>query len=134
MFLFGCIDKINHKEGALKENPTESVPLQQRLKREGMTVTRRPSLLKTEQEYRSTILTRSTDRAVSLPVERKSYVQDYPPGEKERGYSVQRDQVRFDNMLSYIFDTCCKILHSDNNTFLLSNRTIVHYIDDCFRI
>lgn len=63
-----------------------------------MTVTRRPTLLKTEQEYKS-ILTRSSDRAVSLPVERKSYVQDYPPGEKERGYSVQRDQVRFDNIL-----------------------------------
>lgn len=103
--MFGCIDKTNHKESdarALEESPTESLPLQQRLKRENMIVTRRPSLLKTEQEYKSTILTRSSDRAVSLPVERKSYVQDYPPGEKERGYSVQRDQVRFDNML-YIF-------------------------------
>lgn len=83
----------NHKgSGAQEESPTESLPLQQRMKREIMTVTRRPSLLKTEQEYKSTILTRSSDRAVSLPVERKNYVQDYPPGEKERGYSVQRDQ------------------------------------------
>lgn len=67
-----------------------------------MTVTRRPTLLKTE-EYKS-MLMRSIDRAVSLPVERKSYVQDYPPGEKERGYSVQRDQVRFDNILIIYFN------------------------------
>jgi len=57
-----------------------------------MTITHRPTLLKTEQEYKS-IITRNIDRAVSLPVERKNYVQDYPPGEKERGYSMQRDQV-----------------------------------------
>lgn len=103
-----------------------------------MTVTRRPSLLKTEQEYKSTRLTRSSDRAVSLPVERKSYVQDYPPGEKERGYSVQRDQVRFDNVLLYIsyilYNIKYYILNNNNNSFLLSNRTIAHYINDCFRI
>lgn len=71
-----------------------------------MTVTRRPTLLKTDQEYKSTILTRNIDRAVSLPLERKNYVQDYPPGEKERGYSMQRDQVHFNNIL---------ILYSDNS-------------------
>lgn len=63
-----------------------------------MTITHRPSLLKTEQEYKSIIM-RSIDRAASLPVERKSYVQDYPLGEKERGYSMQRDQVHFNNLL-----------------------------------
>ncbi|XP_011686733.1 PREDICTED: delta(14)-sterol reductase [Wasmannia auropunctata] len=82
----------NHKGGDAKsESSTESLPLQQRLKREMITVTRRPTLLKSDQDYRS-ILTRSIDRAVSLPADRKNYVQDYPPGEKERGYSVQRDQ------------------------------------------
>lgn len=69
-----------------------------------MSVTRRPTLLKPEQEYKSSIL-RSIDRAVSLPVERKNYVQDYPPGEKERGYSMQRDQVRFNNISLMYFDT-----------------------------
>lgn len=72
-----------------------------------MTITRRPTLLKTEQEYKSTILTRNIDRAVSLPLEKKNYVQDYPPGEKERGYSMQRDQVRFNILL---------ILYTDNNS------------------
>ncbi|XP_018306413.1 delta(14)-sterol reductase isoform X1 [Mycetomoellerius zeteki] len=83
----------NHKGSDVKspdESPTDSLPLQQRL-REAMTITHRPSLLKTEQEYKSIIM-RSIDRAASLPVERKSYVQDYPLGEKERGYSMQRDQ------------------------------------------
>ncbi|KAG5320585.1 LBR protein, partial [Acromyrmex heyeri] len=87
-------DKTSNHKGSdiktLNESPTDSLPLQQRL-RETMTVTHRPSLLKTEQEYKSIIL-RSIDRAASLPVERKSYVQDYPLGEKERGYSMQRDQ------------------------------------------
>ncbi|KYM97478.1 PREDICTED: delta(14)-sterol reductase [Cyphomyrmex costatus] len=87
-------DKTSNHKGSnaktLQESPTESLPLQQRLK-EIITVTRRPTLLKTEHEFQSAIL-RSLDRAVSLPVERKSYVQDYPPGEKERGYSMQRDQ------------------------------------------
>ncbi|XP_071642688.1 delta(14)-sterol reductase TM7SF2 isoform X3 [Temnothorax longispinosus] len=89
-------DKTSNHKGsdlkALQESPTESLPLQQRLKREIITVTRRPTLLKTEQEYKS-IITRSMDRAVSLPVERKNYVQDYPPGDKERGYSMQRDDL-----------------------------------------
>ncbi|XP_011876175.1 PREDICTED: delta(14)-sterol reductase [Vollenhovia emeryi] len=89
-------DKTSNHKGSdaksLSDSPTETLPLQQRLKREVMTVTRRPTLLKTEQEYKAIMLTRSSDRAVSLPVERKNYVQDYLPGEKERGYSVQRDQ------------------------------------------
>ncbi|KAL6265496.1 hypothetical protein P5V15_002292 [Pogonomyrmex californicus] len=86
-------DKTSNHKGSdtktLEENLTESLPLQQRL----MHITRRPTLLKTEQEYKSIILTRNIDRAVSLPVERKNYVQDYPPGEKERGYSVQREDL-----------------------------------------
>ncbi|XP_011171224.1 delta(14)-sterol reductase TM7SF2 [Solenopsis invicta] len=89
-------DKMSNHKGsdakALEESPTESLPLHMRMKREIMSVTRRPTLLKADQEYKSTILTRSIDRASSLPVERKNYVQDYPPGEKERGYSMQRDQ------------------------------------------
>ncbi|XP_036149126.1 delta(14)-sterol reductase TM7SF2 [Monomorium pharaonis] len=86
-------DKASNHKGSdaktLDESP-EALPLQMRLKREVMSVTRRPTLLKTEQEYKT--ITRSIDRAVSLPLERKNYVQDYPPGEKERGYSMQRDQ------------------------------------------
>lgn len=91
-----------------------------------MTVTRRPSLLKTEQEYKSTILTRSSDRAVSLPVERKNYVQDYPPGEKERGYSVQRDQVRFDNICIIITHLIYIITKYYILIIILFNRTIMY--------
>lgn len=98
------VEKSSNHKGSdaklLKESPTESLPLHQRLKKDIITVTRRPTLLKTEQEYRS-IITRSIDRASSLPVERKNYVQDYPPTEKERGYSMQRDQVCFDSLLMY---------------------------------
>ncbi|XP_070524612.1 delta(14)-sterol reductase TM7SF2 isoform X2 [Cardiocondyla obscurior] len=86
-------DKTSNHKGndakKFKDISPETLPLQQRL---GMTVMRRPTLLKTEQEYTSSgMLTRSSNRAVSLPVEKKS-IQDYLPEEKERGYSVQRDQ------------------------------------------
>ncbi|XP_029177423.1 delta(14)-sterol reductase [Nylanderia fulva] len=78
----------NHKEGKVLQESPESVPLQQRLQRE---ITRRTTFLKSEQE-KALASMRNIDRAVSLPLERKSYIHDYTLGEKERGYSMQRDQ------------------------------------------
>lgn len=77
------------------------MPLRHRLKESG-TITRRSarlSSLKVEQIHKP-IVTRTIDRAVSLPLERKSYVSEYLPEEKERGYSVQRDEVNFNDTLS----------------------------------
>jgi len=88
---------------ALKESP-ESMPLQQRLEKGIMY---RP-FLKTEQEYKAILSMRNIDRAVSLPLERKSYIHDYPSGEKERGYSMQRDQVNFNNIFHF-YNLCCII-------------------------
>ncbi|XP_012215085.2 delta(14)-sterol reductase TM7SF2 [Linepithema humile] len=90
-------DKMsNHKEGSetksLSQSP-ETLPLQHRLK-DSSTVTRRSarlSSLKVEQIHKP-LVTRNVDRAVSLPVERKNYVSEYLQEEKERGYSVQRDE------------------------------------------
>ncbi|XP_029662296.1 delta(14)-sterol reductase [Formica exsecta] len=87
-------DKVsNHKEGSnvkvLAESLIETMPLQHRLQKE---IIRRPTFLKTEQEYKAITLMRNIDRAVSLPLEKKSYIHDYPSAEKERGYSMQRDQ------------------------------------------
>lgn len=80
------------------------MPLQQRLEKGVMY---RP-FLKTEQEYKAITSIRNIDRAVSLPLERKNYIHDYPSGEKERGYSMQRDQVNFDN-ISHFYIPCCII-------------------------
>lgn len=91
------------------------MPLQQRLQRE---ITRRSTFLKTEQEYKT--LMRNIDRAVSLPLERKSYIHDYTLGEKERGYSMQRDQVNFNNILL--------ILYSTNNSVLFHLYTLCRII------
>lgn len=76
------------------------MPLQQRLHKD---IIRRPTLLKTEQEYEAITLMRNIDRAVSLPLEKKSYIHDYPLAEKERGYSMQRDQVNFNNILLILY-------------------------------
>ncbi|EZA47791.1 hypothetical protein DMN91_003735 [Ooceraea biroi] len=86
----------NHKDeiSAEEEKSIETIPLQQRLNAESTRRyrTKQFSNVKSEQEYRMGQFMRSIDRAVSLPLERKTYVHDYLPEEKERGYSVQRDQ------------------------------------------
>lgn len=99
----------------MQESP-ETVPLQQRLQ---MEITRRTTFLKTEQEKAITSM-RNIDRAVSLPLERKSYIHDYTSGDKERRYSMQRDQVNFNNILS--------ILYSTNNSVLFYLYTLCHVI------
>lgn len=91
----------------MAESLIETMPLQHRLQKE---VIRRPTFLKTEQEYKAITLMRNIDRAVSLPLEKKSYIHDYPSAEKERGYSMQRDQVNFNNILL--------ILYSINNSVI----------------
>lgn len=89
------------------ENSVESMPLQSRLKEIGM-VTRRStrlltSTVKPEPEHKMILLTRKIDRAVSLPLERKSQqLLDFNIDGKERGHSVQRDQVRFLYAIYYI--------------------------------
>lgn len=71
------------------------MPLHYRLK-ELEAVSRRSirmsSTPKMESPHKFTAFTRNFDRAVSLPVERKSRLHDINDG-KERGFSVQRDQV-----------------------------------------
>lgn len=97
-FLSNLDNLNNHKEEskALNESPTETMPLQKRLN-EINTLTRRSirtsSTMKSEKERTPIVLVRDIDRAASLPIEKKSYLFDYPLGERERGYSVQRDKV-----------------------------------------
>nr|XP_033324169.1 delta(14)-sterol reductase TM7SF2 [Megalopta genalis] len=78
------------------EHSIESLPLQSRLRGLGV-VTRRSSRLqltttKPESDYKMEMLTRSINRAVSLPIERKLQLHDFNIESKERGLSVQRDQ------------------------------------------
>ncbi|XP_033184519.1 lamin B receptor isoform X1 [Bombus vancouverensis nearcticus] len=78
------------------EHSIESMPLQSRLKELG-TVTRRSmrllsGTLKPESDHKMVLLTRNINRAVSLPIERKSQMHDFSVDVKERGHSVQRDQ------------------------------------------
>ncbi|XP_076374754.1 lamin B receptor isoform X2 [Megalopta genalis] len=78
------------------EHSVESLPLQSRLRGLGV-VTRRSSRLqltttKPESDYKMEMLTRSINRAVSLPIERKLQLHDFNIESKERGLSVQRDQ------------------------------------------
>lgn len=99
-----CIDApkdeniINTKSTNDNDNSTETMPLQSRLKELG--VTRRSTRFfsvtpKPELDHKMVMLTRNMNRAVSLPVERKSQVHDFNIDAKERGHSVQRDQVMF---------------------------------------
>ncbi|XP_076234062.1 lamin B receptor [Calliopsis andreniformis] len=72
----------------------DAVSLQSRLK-EGGTVTRRTTrllsgALKPELEHKM-VITRNINRAVSLPLERKSQLHDLGIDTKERGQSVQKD-------------------------------------------
>lgn len=75
------------------------MPLQSRLKELG-TVTRRSTRLlsttiKPASDYKMELLARSINRAVSLPIERKKQLHDLNIDRKERGLSVQRNQVGF---------------------------------------
>lgn len=86
---------INTKSTNDNDNSTETMPLQSRLKELG--VTRRSTRFfsvtpKPELDHKMVMLTRNMNRAVSLPVERKSQVHDFNIDAKERGHSVQRDQ------------------------------------------
>lgn len=87
----------NKKSTGKPDYPDESVPLQSRLKDMG-TVTRRSArlfsgTLKRESDDQMVMLTRNINRAVSLPLERKSQLQDFNVFDgKERSYSIQRDQ------------------------------------------
>lgn len=100
-----CIDMQDNGNTDSKKNinddehSVESMPLQSRLKEIG-TVTRRSmrllsGTLKPESDHKMVLLTRNINRAVSLPIERKSQMHDFSVDVKERGHSVQRDQVRF---------------------------------------
>jgi len=46
-----------------------------------------------QEQHKMEQFTRNIDRAVSLPLERKTYMHNCLPEEKERGFSMQRDQV-----------------------------------------
>ncbi|XP_066598792.1 delta(14)-sterol reductase TM7SF2 isoform X2 [Prorops nasuta] len=90
-------EKPELKFEAEKDSSFESIPSQFQVKDQGGATTRRSarimaSTLKSEQEHKLNMLARNIDRAVSLPVERKSPLYDIPPEGKERGFSVQRDQ------------------------------------------
>ncbi|XP_076762650.1 lamin B receptor isoform X3 [Xylocopa sonorina] len=87
-------ENISAKSTNDNEN-LESMPLLPRLKEVG-TVTRRSRLLtdalKPEPDHKMVLLTRNINRAVSLPLERKSQLHDFNIDSKERGHSIQRDQ------------------------------------------
>lgn len=92
----GDNDVINKKNVNDDEYAVESMPLQSRLK-ELSTATRRStrllsSTLKPESDHKMVLLTRNINRAVSLPLERKSQMHDFSIDIKERGHSVQKDQ------------------------------------------
>ncbi|XP_076657065.1 lamin B receptor [Halictus rubicundus] len=87
---------ISTKSTNEDEQSVESMPLQSRLRGLG-TVTRRSTrlysgMMKPESDYKMEMLTRSINRAVSLPIERKLQLHDLHVESKERGLSVQRDQ------------------------------------------
>ncbi|XP_076638714.1 lamin B receptor [Colletes latitarsis] len=88
-------ENINKKSTNDKDNLFKAVPLQPRFKELG--VTRRSTRLlsatvKSESDDKMVMLTRNINRAVSLPLERKSLVHDFNFDMKERGHSVQKDQ------------------------------------------
>lgn len=88
--------KQENKAKVVNENPTEAVPLQQRLNEINVVTrrsTRMSSVAKTEKERTPIVLVRDIDRAASLPIEKRNYLFDYSVGERGRGYSVQRDKV-----------------------------------------
>ncbi|XP_032667096.1 delta(14)-sterol reductase TM7SF2 isoform X2 [Odontomachus brunneus] len=95
-------DNINSykEEGKVRandESPTETMPLQKRLNEINMLTrrsTRMSSISKIEKEYIPIVLVRDVDRAASLPIEKKSYLFDYPLAERGRGYSMQRDKFQ----------------------------------------
>ncbi|XP_012150155.1 lamin B receptor isoform X1 [Megachile rotundata] len=86
----------NKKDTGKFDYTVESVPLQSRLRELG-TVTRRSTrlfsgTLKPESDHQMVMLTRNINRAVSLPLERKSQLHDFNVIDgKERSYSIQRD-------------------------------------------
>lgn len=95
-FSSDTVNNHNQEEGkAGNESPTETIPLQQRLNESVLTRRSMRLLTKTEKERTPIVLVRDIDRAASLPIEKKSYLFDYTLGERERGYSVQRDKVIF---------------------------------------
>lgn len=73
----------------------ELMPLHARLKDTGVVSRRSIRLfsgtLKPESEHKMVMLTRNINRAVSLPLERKSQMHDFGTDGKERGHSVQKD-------------------------------------------
>lgn len=77
----------------------ELMPLHARLKDTGVVSRRSIRLfsgtLKPESEHKMVMLTRNINRAVSLPLERKSQMHDFGTDGKERGHSVQKDHVIF---------------------------------------
>lgn len=72
----------------------ESVPLRSRKEITGVATRRSTRLYSGTQKSESEqmALLRNMNRAVSLPLERKSHFQEVVTDEKERGHSVQRDQ------------------------------------------
>ena len=84
---------------SVNDDNIEAMPLQSRLREMG-SVTRRSTrlfsgTLKPESNHKMVMLTRNINRAVSLPLERKSLMHDFSIDGKERGQSVQRDQDLF---------------------------------------
>nr|XP_034177107.1 delta(14)-sterol reductase TM7SF2 isoform X2 [Osmia lignaria] len=90
-------DNTVSKRSTKDEDFFDPASLQSQLK-EMSTVTRRSTrlfsgALKPESDHKMVMLTRNINRAVSLPLERKSQLFDFNFIEgKERGHSVQRDQ------------------------------------------
>ena len=84
---------------SVNDDSIEAMPLQSRLKEIG-SLTRRSTrqfsgTLKPESNHKMVMLSRNINRAVSLPLERKSLMHEFSIDGKERGQSVQRDQDLF---------------------------------------
>ncbi|XP_043477038.1 delta(14)-sterol reductase TM7SF2 [Leptopilina heterotoma] len=81
--------------GSIQDDDSDVIPLQSRI-REGPQLTRRSirimsNVAKAEQEQRLIALTRTIDRAASLPTERNAQAYDSIRESKERGFSMIRD-------------------------------------------
>ena len=96
--MFSISEGSSEASGSIRDDDSADVlPLQSRLRDVGPTTRRSIRIMsntaKVEQEQKLIMLSRTVDRATSLPIDRKGLPYDGIRESKERGFSMQRDQV-----------------------------------------